>query len=437
MPTVSARTNGPGFPTQSPSKSNLPSSAPTGIPTETLPQGWAQLGGDIIGAGGADLFGVSVALSNDGSIMAAGASLNDDGGINAGHVRVFQFDSRSQDWEPFGQIIVGEERLSRFGSSIALSWNGRVMAASAPFYNGVNGPDSGQVRVYTYEETSQRWTQIGDAIDGEAEGDESGSTLAISGDGRTVAIGSIRNKPDGEAATGHVRLFRLNENTVNWEQIGSDIDGYQDDDYWGSSASLSFDGTIVAVGARFSNSNGPGSGLVQVFAYNGVDWIPLGSPITGAEPGDFFGTSVSLSSTGRFVAGGSARGKGPMGDAGHVRVFSYSISNNIWTQVGDTVFGKEEDELFGQSVSISGDGSSFAAGATGASIGTGATRVYALNDSNWVQVGEDFIGEEIGDDYGSAIALSAENEVLAIGARFNDAGGTNSGKVSVYRNFPA
>ena len=49
---------------------------------------WTQVGADIDGEAADDRFG-TVALSSDGSRVAAGASLNDGTGANAGHVRVF------------------------------------------------------------------------------------------------------------------------------------------------------------------------------------------------------------------------------------------------------------------------------------------------------------------------------------------------------------
>ena len=42
----------------------------------------------------------------------------------------------------------------------------------------------------------------------------------------------------------------------SWVQLGEDIDGEAVDDYSGWSVSLSADGTIVAIGARYNDGNG-------------------------------------------------------------------------------------------------------------------------------------------------------------------------------------
>eukprot|EP00977_Amphora_coffeiformis_P003126 scaffold583_cov176-Amphora_coffeaeformis.AAC.2 len=423
--------------TNKPSISQQPTTKKSASPTLVLPLGWNQQGDNIGGEDSSDLFGISVALSADSTIMAAGASLNDEGGTNAGHVRVSKFNTTTQEWEPRGESIPGEQRLDRFGTNVALSFDGLILAASAPFHDGAVGSDSGQVRIFMFEEDSQSWSQIGDAIEGEAEGDESGTAIALSGDGFSVAIGSVRNKPDGETITGHVRVFKYDDALDQWVQQGNDIDGTREDDFWGCSVSLSFDGTLLAIGSEFFDANGINSGLVSVFNFNGEEWELYGNPLPGVKQGDTFGTSVSLSASGRFVAGGARRGSGPSGATGHVRVFFYSIASASWRQIGETVTGKENDGEFGVSVSMSADGSAFAVGASRANDGQGLVRVYnSSDDFEWFQVGDDIDGQAADDYFGSAVALAPLSEVVAVGARFNDDRGTNAGQVRVYRNFP-
>ena len=51
------------------------------------------------------------------------------------------------------------------------------------------------------------WLQLGEDLDGEAAGDGSGFSVALSSDGKTVAIGAWGNNDNGVDA-GHVRIFR-------------------------------------------------------------------------------------------------------------------------------------------------------------------------------------------------------------------------------------
>ena len=90
--------------------------------------------------------------------------------------------------------------------------------------------------------------QQGADIDGEAADDHSGSSVSLSSDGTTVAIGALDNDGNG-SNSGHVRIYAWNSATSAWEQQGADIDGEAADDYSGCSVSLSSDGTTVAIGA--------------------------------------------------------------------------------------------------------------------------------------------------------------------------------------------
>ena len=143
------------------------------------------------------------------------------------------------------------------------------------------------------------WQQLGLDIDGEAAGDESGSSLSISSDGKVVAVGAFRNSSN----RGHVRVF---ENTESgWVQRGGDIDGKEEGDYSGYKMSLSDDGLTVAIGSYLSGANGYKAGQVRVWRWNGSAWSQLGLDLNGASSNDQSGTSVSLSQNGHIVAIGA------------------------------------------------------------------------------------------------------------------------------------
>ena len=107
--------------------------------------------------------------------------------------------------------------------------------------------------------------------------------------------------------------------TTAWEQLGLDIDGEADGDNSGESVSLSGDGTRVAIGA---GTNGGSAGHVRVYQWDGSTWNQLGADIDGEAAGDNSGSSVSLSGDGTTVAIGAFLNGGGGTDAGHVRVYS-------------------------------------------------------------------------------------------------------------------
>jgi hypothetical protein len=108
---------------------------------------WEQLGSSIPGESEGGNFGVSVAISLDGNLLAAGANFAGKNG--AGGVRVFRFNQTIGQWEPQGSIIKGEQASENFGKSVAISPGGRVVAGGAYMHSSQGIEDSGQVRVYT------------------------------------------------------------------------------------------------------------------------------------------------------------------------------------------------------------------------------------------------------------------------------------------------
>jgi hypothetical protein len=216
----------------------------------------------------------NVALSGDGSVLAIGAGANDgegNGFPDSGHVRVYSWDETGDNYIPRGIDIDGEATGDRSGS-LALSRDGNILAVGALFNDGTNAPDSGHVRVYSWNVGLGRYTQRGFDIDGEASGDHSGRAVSMSDDGSVLAIGAARNGGDDD---GHVRVYSWNIGLAKYTQRGWDIDGeggrvnsYGEGDLFGYSVSLSGDGNVLAVGAIWNDGNGDDSGHVCVFSWN-------------------------------------------------------------------------------------------------------------------------------------------------------------------------
>ena len=280
------------------------------------------------------------------------------------------------------------------------------------------------------------WIKLGNDIDGESPLDESGSSVSLSSDGNTVAIGAMDNR----YSLGHVRVYGLNGSS--WVQLGGDIDGEAYNDESGRSVSLSSDGNIVAISAPWNDDNGLYSGHVRVHKYStpgivGGSWIQLGFDIDGAAAGDLSGWSVSLSSNGSRVAIGAINNYGNDFHSGHVRIYEYStpgIVGGIWNKIGD-IGGEAAGDESGYSVSLSSDGTIVAIGAPDNDVNgndSGHVRVYEYSTLGivggiWNQLGLDIDGAAAGDQSGYSVSLSSDGNIVAIGAPKN-----NSGNVRVY-----
>jgi hypothetical protein len=309
---------------------------------------WVQMGIDIDGEFAGDYSGHSVSLSSDGKTVAIGAFSNgargnDGNGPDNGHTRVFQWNVGAEStpagaWVQMGVDIDGEAARDYSGHSVSLSSDGKTVAIGA-FGNDGNGTDSGQTRVFQWNagdaSTPEGWVQMGVDIDGEAAGDQSGQSVSLSSDGKTVAIGAWSNDGNG-TDSGQTRVFQWNAGDAStpagaWVQMGVDIDGEAVDDYSGASVSLSSDGKTVAIGAHGNDENGSFSGQTRVFQWNAGEqastlgaWVQMGIDIDGEAADDQSSRSVSLSLDGKTVAIGARNNDGNDFDSGHVRVYSVS-----------------------------------------------------------------------------------------------------------------
>jgi len=102
------------------------------------------------------------------------------------------------------------------------------------------------------------WTQLGSTIDGTGVGDHAGSAVALSGDGTVLAIGAPDFTGSVGTARGLVRVYEWNGSA--WMQRGADLEGAENNSDWGASVALSYDGSVLAIGAPNANSSLGGGG---------------------------------------------------------------------------------------------------------------------------------------------------------------------------------
>ncbi len=349
----------------------LTSDSPTGqndsghveIYKRTL-SGWDKMGSNIYGEGDDDFSGQSVSLSRDGSVVAIGALYNN----GHGHVRVYEFNDSTLNWEQIGQDIDGEAAGDNSGYSVSLSSEGTIVAVGAPYNNGNGTGDyTGHVKVYL--RTSTGWVQLGQELTGKTQGDQFGTSVSLSYEGSTLAVGA----PYNNGNTGYTTVYELNGDT--WTSKG-DIPGKDIDDYAGYSVSLSFDGSAVAIGAPGKYNNATNAGHVRIYKNESDTWTISGNDIEGVSLNDRFGTSVSLSANGSTVAIGAPFSND--GYAGIVQV--YKNTSNVWTQIGNSLYGTaDSNDQLGTSVSIDGGGNIFAMGAPYNGNRSGFVKVYNLS----------------------------------------------------------
>jgi len=387
--------------------------------------GQTQIGQNILGEAAGDFSGYSVSLSSDGTIVAIGAYSNDGNGSDSGQVRIYQ--NQAGVWTKIGQDIDGEAAGDNSGFSVSLSSDGSIVAIGATNNDG-NGNSSGHVRVY--QNQSGTWVKIGQDIDGLAVFNLSGWAVSLSSDGSTVATGAIGYNGAGQFL-GSTRVFENQSGT--WTQIGQTITGEANFDFSGWSVSLSSNGSILAIGATYNDGSGDQAGNVRVFENQSGTWVQIGSDINGENAGDQSGHSVSLSDDGSIVAISATYNNDSGVEAGHVRVFENQ--SGTWVQLGQDIDGEAANEQSGQGIGLSSDGTILAVGAYSNSTNgssAGQVRVYKYIAGTWTHFGSSINGLAANDWSGWAVDLSSDGLKIAVGAPNNDGNGADSGQVRVF-----
>lgn len=211
--------------------------------------GWNQLGTDIDGEAANDFSG-SVAINDAGSIVAIGASGNDDGGTNSGQVRVYEWNGTN--WLQKGADIDGDPTNASFGYTISLDASGTTFIAGG--FSFVNAA-LGFIKTFTWNGTN--WVQKGQTILGIIGSDFLGTAVDINQDASIIAASSLTLE------NGSVRVFKFIGNS--WVEQNPNITGQTAGDQFGRSLSLSADGSILAAGTPFNDANGNNAGHVRVF----------------------------------------------------------------------------------------------------------------------------------------------------------------------------
>ena len=375
---------------------------------------------------------MSLDYSADGDTLVSAAYARDfdDTLLFTGNVRIYQYNYSTSTWDQLGEDINGKEAFQFFGRPVALADNAlRVAIATA----SANFPE---VAVYEYDKAVEDWVQLGSDLLATVEGN--GITgVAISSDGYTVAVGRSQDSPD----TGFTRIFQYDTKSGIWTQLGSDILGSLPGDLAGSTLAMSDNGRIVAIGSPqndFDSENDP-AGYVSVYRYSCMkeDWEVLGSRIQGLSPAEKVGLyGLDISADGSVIAIGVGDYDGKedkMEEIGQARVYRFNKKSNSWEQVGSGIDGMSEGDR-AQTVSLSANGETIAVGSPSFMSGLGHVRVFSFDhyDHEWKQVGSQIQGDNTGDE-AAMVALDACGKQLAVGIGGSDIAGNAAGAVRVYK----
>ena len=224
---------------------------------------WKKLGQTIYGNEPNSNLGYS--LDFDNNIVAIGAPQKDLEN-KSGFVSIYYLNNNL--FTQLGNNITGEENTDESGASISLTspnneLDGSIVAIGAMKNDGNYLNNTGHVRVYEYDQNKNEWAIKGNDIDGSDIGDLSSYSLDISKDGNLISIGSLEHDYLDKNNSGQVRIFDFDDSSNLWRQSGFDIGGYKVNEGFGAALSISEDGNSIAISSLNGGSNNAGE--VQIY----------------------------------------------------------------------------------------------------------------------------------------------------------------------------
>ena len=355
-----------------------------------------------------DEFGAVVTISNDGNTIVVGAPEKDVGAPggsvqpNTGAAYVFVRSSTGS-WRQ--QAFISASNLNeddRFGRTASVAADGNTLVIGAPrkSVNALTSVGTAYVFVRSSTGTWSEQTLLTPPV--VTLNNNFGSAVSMSGDGNTMVVGASGDQSNGsginadevptsmpEFFSGAAHVFVRSSTDSTWRrQAYIKASNPESPDRFGFAVSMSGDGNTMVVGAVGEDSNASGigvgqgngainSGAVYVFVRSSTGrWSQqeyIKASNTGA--GDEFGSVVSMSSDGNaFVVGAPNEDSNATGinggDGGGANnagaVYLFVRSGTTWSQQAYTKASNTgADDAFGDSVSISSDGKTFAVGASG------------------------------------------------------------------------
>jgi hypothetical protein len=293
-----------------------------------------------------------------------------------------------------------------------------------------------------------------------------GWRLALSDDGRTLAVGAAQEDSsatgiEGDQAdnsapgAGAVYVYTRDQTGIWSQEAYIKASNTEADDSFGKGIALSGDGNTLAVGAPGEDSDATDidddqdnnssidAGAVYVYAREMGVWTQQAYvKASKSDDGDGFGKSVALSQDGSTLAVGAPEedsdatgiddnaNNNSAADSG--AVYMYARADMGWTPQA-YVKASNTDALdhFGDSVALSDDGMMLAVGAPGESSSApgidgdptnnsladaGAVYVYARDDAGWAQQAYVKASNPGGDFFGTSVSLDEDGTTLAVGA---------------------
>ena len=253
-----------------------------------------------------DLFGNSVDISGDGNTAIVGAIYEDTGASAAGAAYIFTRSGTT--WTQQAKIQASDKQASDiFGSSVAISEDGNTAIVGAV---GEDTGGSSAGAAYIFRRSGTTWTQQQKIQSSDKQaGDFFGRSVAISDDGNTTIVGADGESTGGsEAGAAYIFAWFGTSWTQQQKIQASDK---QASDLFGNSVDISGDGNTAIVGSYYEDTGGTNTGAAYIFTQSGATWSEQQKiQRSTTQFVNWFGYSVAISEDGNTAIVGAPAGAG-------------------------------------------------------------------------------------------------------------------------------
>ena len=337
--------------------------------------------------------------------------------------------SYSQTWEQIGGNINGDAADDYFGYGVALSADGKILAVGA-----ANASQDQSKYVKVLQNNNGSWAQLGQTMYAETGWvlqNTFVNAIDISDDGLTVAFSQTKGGSGGNYMRGQVSIYRYSNDA--WSLMGDYINPVSasatHNSSFGQSIALSADGnTIIISDSYYGNSASSDLPYVVTYKWNGTAWVIKGNNNLAASLIAFAGGigDVAISDGGDTVAIIEAYKDGNRGRAYVAKYNDFSGGHDQFNNIVLPV-----NWYTSRSISLSGDGSVLAVGDDQADS-KGQVKVFDLLSGSYTER-DLFSGESEDDWFGYHLRLSRDGNRIAVGSVSSSNNVTDDGKVEVFK----
>lgn len=315
----------------------------------------------------------------------------------------------------------------QLGKSVAISKDGLTVITGAP-NDSMSSKVANIGTVHVAKHNGTQWqplTQI-TSPDTTTTNQFFGTAVAVDDTGTRIAISRVMTT----TSSSRVYIYAYISNTWTLEQTITPPDNYSGMNF-GTSLAFNSDATTLAIGSPANGGTGSDSS-VYIYVRSGVTWTLQArvKPSTANSTNSALGHSVALTSDGNTLVTGD-KATGP---DGCINIFTRS--GTVWSHLQKLSSSNTAKQVsFGDSVSISNDGSVISVGdrsyKNNSDVSTGAVILFTKGTTNYT---EDRIilasDGAVNDYFGFSQALSPDGGSLVVGAYGDD---QSSGSLYLYQ----